>query len=178
MSDKYYKCAIRHAIFTEVLRRLNNAYVAQFIAKTTVSQISLSSMRRIMKEVAEKGRLERAKPWDKEGPRIMAKKIKDIKSWFFSTFGSVSHLTSFEELDAMIKEDEVAFGILRQSGKKGECFVLLPPCELSWDSREVAQNVELTTVTIRICTGNIACHPHAILSVSHVHPRDSTNSKR
>ena len=178
MSDTYYKCAIRNAIFTEVLRRRNNAYVAHSIGKAIVSHIPLSFMLRFIKEVAEKGRLERARPWDKEGPRVLAKNFKDAKSWFFTTFGAVSHLASFEELDAVIREDEVAFGLLRQPGKKGDCFLLLPPCEVSWDSREVARNVELTAVTITTCTGNIACLPHAVLSVSPVHPHDFTNCKR
>ena len=131
-----------------------------------------------MKEVAENGRLERAKTWDKEGPRVMAKNFKDAKSWFFIIFGSVSHLASFEELDAVIKEDEVLFGLLRQHDKKGDSFLLFAPCEVSWDSKEVAQNVKLTTVTITACTGNKACHPHAVLSFSPKHPHEFTNSKR
>ncbi len=101
--DTYYKCAIRNAIFTEVLRRRSNAYVAHSITRDIVSHITLSFMLRFMEEVAEKGRLERAKPWDKEGPRVLATNFKDAKSCFFTTFGSVSHLASFEELDAVIK---------------------------------------------------------------------------
>ena len=117
-SDKYSKCAIRNAFFTKVLRRRSNAYVAHSIARAIVSHIPLSFMIRFMEEVAEKGRLERATLCDKEGPRVWAKNFKDVKSWFFTTFGSVSHLASFEELDAVIKEDEVAFALLRQPGKK------------------------------------------------------------
>jgi hypothetical protein len=122
-------------------------------------------MLRFMKEVAEKRRLDRAKPWDKEGPRVLAKNFKDAKSWFFTTFGSVSHLASFEELDAVIKEDKVAFGILRSLAKKLIVFYFfhLVRC-LAWDSREVAQNVmELTTVTITTSIENMACHPQAVL---------------
>ena len=70
-----------------------------------------------MAEVAEKGRQESAMPWDKEGPRVLVKDFKDTKTWFFSTFGVVAYLASFEELDAVIKEDEVAFGPLRQPNK-------------------------------------------------------------
>jgi len=116
-SVKYCKCAIRNAIYTEVLRRRSNAYVAHSIARDAVSHIPLSFMLRFMEEVDEKGRLEMAKPWDKKGPRVLAKNFKDSKSWFFTTFGSVSHLASFEKLDAVIKEDEVVFGLLRQPGK-------------------------------------------------------------
>jgi hypothetical protein len=72
--------------------------------------------------VAEKGRPERAKPWDKEGPRVMAKNFKDAKSWFFTNFGAVSHLASFEELDAVIREDKIAFGLLMQPGKRAIVF--------------------------------------------------------
>jgi hypothetical protein len=38
-------------------------------------------------------------------------------SWFFTPFGAVVHLASFEELDAVIKEDEVAIGLHRQPSK-------------------------------------------------------------
>ena len=73
----------------------------------------------------------------------------------FTTFGYVSFLASFEELDAVIRENEVAFGLLRQPSKKGDCNLLLPPCEVSWETREVAKNVELATMPITTCTGNI-----------------------
>jgi hypothetical protein len=135
-------------------------------------------MERFMDEVAEKGRLDSAMPWDKEGPRVLAKSFKDSKSWLFTTFGCVAFLASFEELDAVIRENEVAFGLLRQPDSKGDCFLLLPPCEVSWDTREVSKNVELTTVTITTCTGNISCHPHAVLAVSPMHPHDFTNHRR
>jgi len=78
----------------------------------------------------------------------------------------------------VILEDEVAFGLLRQPSKKDDNNLLLSPCEVSWETREVAKNVEMATVTITTCTGNISCHPHAILSVSPVHPHDFTNHKR
>jgi hypothetical protein len=177
-SDKYYKCATKNAIFTEVMLRLSNAYMAHSIARATFSHIPLSFMLRFMEEVAEKGRLERAKPWDNEGTHVLTNNFKDAKSCFFTTFGAVSHLASFEELDAVMKDDEVSFELLRQPGKKSGCFLLLRPCEVFLDSREAAQNVELTIVTITACTGNIACQPHADLSVSPMHPHDFTNSKR
>ena len=62
-SDNYYRCAIRNSIFTEALRRKNNAYVAHSIVRCTVPHIPLSFMKRFMAEVAAKGRLpETAKP--------------------------------------------------------------------------------------------------------------------
>jgi hypothetical protein len=131
-----------------------------------------------MEEVARKGRLERAKPWDKEGARVLAKNFDDAKSWFFTTFGFVSFLAKFEELNAVIREDEVAFGLLRQPSKQIDCYLLLPPCEVSWKTREVAKNVELATVPITTYTGNISCYPYVVLSVSPVHPHDFTNHKR
>ena len=57
INDNYYRCAIRSAIFTEALRRRNNAYVAHNIVKCTVPHIPLSFMKRFMKEVGAKGRL-------------------------------------------------------------------------------------------------------------------------
>jgi hypothetical protein len=96
-------------------------------------------MNRFIEEVARKGRLERAKPWDKEGPRVLAKNFDDTKSWFFTTFGFVFLFSSFEELDAMIREDEVALRLLRQPSKKCDSCLLLPPCEVSWETREVAK---------------------------------------
>ncbi len=131
-NDNYYRCAIGSAIFTEALRRRNNAYVAHSIVKCTTPHIPLSFMKRCIKEVDAKGRLsEKAEPWDKEGPRVLAKNFRDSKSWFFTTFGVVAYLASFEELNAVIREEEVAFGPLRQPNKKGDCFILLPPCEVT-----------------------------------------------
>ena len=72
-SDNYNRCAIRSAIFKEAMRRRNNAYVAHSIVRCTVPHIPLSFMKRFMKEVGTKGRLlETTKPWDKEGPRVLA----------------------------------------------------------------------------------------------------------
>ena len=161
-----------------MLRRKSNAYVAHAVVKATTSHILVEFMHRFMAEVAMKGRQELAMPWDKEGPRVFMKDFKDTKTWFFSTFGVVAYFASFEELDAVIKEDEVAFGPLRQPNKKGDCFLLLPPCEVVWDSREVSSTTELTTVTITACTGIIACIPNAVLAVSPVHPHDFSNCKR
>ncbi len=90
MSDNYYKCAIKNAIFTEVLRRRNNAYVAHNIVRCTIPNIPLDFMRRFMSEVAGKGRLDSAKAWDKEGPRTLAKNFRNNKTWFFTTFGAVA----------------------------------------------------------------------------------------
>jgi hypothetical protein len=79
---------MRSAIFTEALRRRNNASVAHIIGKYTVPHIPLSFMKRFTKEVGAKGRLpETNEPWDKEGPRVLAKNFRDCKSWFFTTFG-------------------------------------------------------------------------------------------
>jgi len=36
MPDNYYKCAIRHAIFTEVLSRRKNAYVAHIVVRCRI----------------------------------------------------------------------------------------------------------------------------------------------
>jgi hypothetical protein len=108
----------------------------------------------------------------------LAKNFRDSKSLFFTTFGVVAYLASFEELNAVIREDEVAFGPLRQPNKKGDCYILLPPCEITWEMKEVSDTVELTTVTITACTGIISCHPNDVLSVSPVHPHDLTNVKR
>jgi len=41
--------------------------------KATISNIPLELMERFRDEVAEKGRLDSAMPWDKEGPRVLAK---------------------------------------------------------------------------------------------------------
>ena len=102
MPDNNYKCALRHADFTEILRRRNNAYGAYNIVRCTIPDILLDFMKRFMEEVASKGRLESVKDWDKEGPRVLGKSFKDIKTWFFTTLGAVAHLASFEELDAII----------------------------------------------------------------------------
>ncbi len=37
--------------------------------------------------------------------------------------------------------------------------------------------VELTTVTITACTGNISCNPNVVLSVSPMHSHNLTNIK-
>jgi hypothetical protein len=131
-NDNYYRCAIKSVIFTEGLRRKKNAYVAHNIEKCTVPHIPLSFMKRFMKEMAAKGRLlETVEPWDMDGPRVLTKNFRDIKSSFFTTFGAVAYLASFEDLNAVIRDDEVAFGPLRQPNKKGDCFILLPPCEVT-----------------------------------------------
>ncbi len=96
MPDNYYKCVIRNAIFTEVLRRRNNAYVAHNIVRCTIPNILLDFMKRFMAEVAGKGRMDSALAWDKEEPRVLAKNFRDSKTWFFTTFGAVAHLASFE----------------------------------------------------------------------------------
>ncbi len=101
----------------------------------------------------------------------MAKNFKDNKSWFFTTFGVVAYLASFEELNAIIKEDEVAFGRLRQPNKKGDCFILLPPYEISWELKGASDTVELITVTITACTGNISCHSNCFVRIPRAFPR-------
>jgi hypothetical protein len=111
VSDEYFRCAIMNIIFTEVPRRRSNAHVAHSIIKATVSIITLEFMERFMDEVAEKGRLDSGMPWDKEGLRDLSKSFKDSKSWFFTTFGSVAFLASVEEPDALIRDNEVAFGL-------------------------------------------------------------------
>ena len=58
MPDNYNKYAIRHAIFTEVLRRRNNAYVAHNIVRCTIHNIPLDFRKSYMVKVASKGRLE------------------------------------------------------------------------------------------------------------------------
>ena len=91
MPDNYYKCAISNAIFTEILRRRNNAYVAHNIARCTIPNIPLDFMKRFMAEVARKGRLDSALAWDKEEPRVLANKFRDNKTWFVATFGALWH---------------------------------------------------------------------------------------
>ncbi len=60
---------------------MNNAYVAHSIVKCTVPHIPLAFVKRFMKEVAAKGRLpETTEPWNKEGPRVLAKNFRDSKS--------------------------------------------------------------------------------------------------
>ncbi len=108
----------------------------------------------------------------------MAKDLRDSKTRFFTTLGVVAHLASFEELDAEIRKGEVAFGPLRWPDKKGDCFLLLTPLEVSWASKEVAENIELYTVTITACTGIISCHPNTFMFISPLHPHDFTNCKR
>ncbi len=77
----HYRCVIKSAIFKEAMRRKNNAYVAHIIVNCTVPHIPPSFMKRLMKEVAAKGRLpETTEPWDKEGPRVLAKNFRDSKS--------------------------------------------------------------------------------------------------
>jgi hypothetical protein len=107
-----------HAIFREVLHHRNNAYIANKIVRCTIPHIPLDFMKRFMAKVAWKGRLESAKTWDKEGPRVLAKTFKDNKTLFFTALGVVARLASFEELDAVIREEEVAFGPLRQPAKR------------------------------------------------------------
>ena len=46
MLDNDYQCALRHAIFMEVLRRRNDAYVAHIIVRCTVAHVPLCFMRR------------------------------------------------------------------------------------------------------------------------------------
>ena len=67
-----------------------------------------------------------------------SKDFVDKKAWFFKTWGAVSHLCSFEELDAIIAEEEVAFGPLRQPNDKGDVFALLPSIYISWDAQQVS----------------------------------------
>ncbi len=118
ISDNYFSRSIRNSIFTEALHRTNHAYVAHGIVRCTVPYIPLSFMKRFMAEVAAKGRLsEIAEPRDKEGPRVLEKNFNDNKSWFFATFGVVAYLACFAELNAIIGEDEVAFGPLRHPNK-------------------------------------------------------------
>ncbi len=68
----------------------------------------------------------------RKGRVFWRKNFRDNKSWFFTTFGVVAYLASFEKLNAVIREEEVAFGLLRQPNKKVDCFILLPPCEVTW----------------------------------------------
>ncbi len=80
-----------------------------------------------MEEVAISGRCESAEPWDKKGQRVVCKSFDDKKVWFFTTWEAVTHLCSFEELDAIIGKEEAAFELLRQPNEKGGMFVVLPP---------------------------------------------------
>jgi hypothetical protein len=175
--DNYYKCAIRAAIFRDILRRKDNAYVAHSIVKATCSHVPLEFMSRFMEEVAEAGRNPKSEPWDREGPRVLCKEFVDKKAWFFTTWGAVQHLCSFEELDAIIKEEEVAFGQIRQPNVKGDVFVVLPPVYITWDSYPCSQDVDLTTVAITACTGVVSCHPKTTLHVTPVHPDDTSDNK-
>ena len=92
MPDEYYKCAIRSAIFREIMRRKDNAYIAHSIVRATCSHVPLEFMERFMEEVAESGRSPDSEQWDKEGPRVVCKEFKDKKAWFFTTWGAVQHL--------------------------------------------------------------------------------------
>ncbi len=80
MPDIYYKCALVHAIFTEVMRRRNNAYAAHGIVKCTIPNIPLDFMKRFMAEGAGKGRLESSRAYDKEGLHVLGKDFKDSKA--------------------------------------------------------------------------------------------------
>ncbi len=102
--DAYYKIAIKNTIFTEVLRRRSNAYVADYIVKAAPSHIHVEFMHMFMAEAAENGRQESVMSWDKDGPRLLVKDFKDPKTWFFSTFRVVAYLASFQELDVFIRE--------------------------------------------------------------------------
>ncbi len=108
----------------------------------------------------------------------MAKDSKDLKMWIFTTLGAVAHLASFEELDAIVWEEEAALGPLRQPDKKGNCILLLPPLEVTWEPKEVSENVKLHTVNITACPGIISCIPNTVLSVSPMHPHYFINCKR
>ena len=94
------------------------------------------------------------------------------------TLGVVAHLASFEDLDATIREKEVAFGHLRQPDKKSDCFLLQPPLEGTWETKDMSENVESYTITIVARTGIISCILNAVLFISLVHPHDFTNYKR
>ena len=87
-------------------------------------------------------------------------------------------MASFEELDAVIKNDEVAFGQLRQPSERGDSYILLPPLEVSWDSHPISETVDLTTVTITACTGSISLRENTVVAVSPKHPHDFGNVKR
>jgi hypothetical protein len=88
-------------------------------------------------------------------------------------------LCSFEELDAIITEEEVAFGPLRQSNDKGDdVFGVLPFVYISWDAQQVSQSVDLITVDISACTGVVSCHPNTVLHVSPVHSHDTSDDKK
>ena len=80
MPDNYYKGAPMHALFTEVLRCRNDAYVAHNIIRCTIPNIPLNFTKRFMAHVASKDRLESAKALDKEGPRVLAKNLKNNKT--------------------------------------------------------------------------------------------------
>ena len=69
----------------------------------------------------------RSTQWGKQGPRVMCKEFNDNKIWFFTTWGAIVHLCSFEEPDALINEEEVAFGPPQQSNEKGDVFCCAPP---------------------------------------------------
>ena len=66
--------------------------------------------------------MELAKAWDKEESRVLAKDFRDIKTWFFIALEAVAHLASFEEMDAVIREDEIVFGPLHRPDKKRTAF--------------------------------------------------------
>jgi hypothetical protein len=59
------------------------------------------------------------------GPEGVVQRFRRQKAWFITTWGDVQHLYIFEELDAIIKEEEVAFGPIRQPNVKGDVFVVL-----------------------------------------------------
>jgi hypothetical protein len=87
------------------VRRKYNAYVAHSIVKSTCKNIPLHFKERFIEEIEKTGRRENAKPWDKEGPRVMCKDFNDKKVLFLTTRGAVSHLCSLEDLDALINEE-------------------------------------------------------------------------
>ncbi len=62
----------------------------------------------------------------------MCKDLDDKKAWFFTTWGAVSHLRNFEELDALITEEEVAFGSLRQPCNECDVFDVKNKYRNSW----------------------------------------------
>jgi hypothetical protein len=114
-----------------------------------------------MGNVAGKGRLESAKAWDKEGPRVLATDFRDNKSWFFTTLEFVLYLASFEELVA--EKNKMKLHLAPCASLIKVRLICSSPTSRSFLGLERGRRkIELYTITITDCTGIISCHPNAV----------------
>ncbi len=112
------------------------------------------------------------------GTTYLGKELRGQQKMALYHVGVVAHLASFEELDAVVREEEVALGPLRQPDKKKR---LLSPSAASRSFLGVERGLRRRRAihSDRYCMhGIISWNPKAVLSFLPLHPHDFTNYKR